>query len=121
MTINELTQLFSGLTVTKQRKIAINEIGKYLLDRGYEVSYQLPIVETKDWRSSKNAIDIVAAKDDQVIAIELDNKIPGTNALMKLQGIDSNYTKVILLRNKAYGNRVIGRNLYALGIRTMIF
>ena len=117
MTKDAITTLLFNLQLPDKAKPAREAVINRLKRAGYKVTTNLPI-ETKSNSGRALYIEIIAVKGDEILAIEVDRRVPGSKALIKMQSLDDNYTKIILLRNANYGIRTIGKNLFVVGVNS---
>jgi hypothetical protein len=92
-----MDSLFEGLTITDHAKTAQNEIIEHLKSKGYSCNSEHIVTYRGDHRQGR--IDIVATKNNQVVAIEVDKCSPRKKSMVKLNNFKADGKYVLLRKN----------------------
>jgi len=88
--------MFENLKLTDNAKIAQYEVRDYMQSLGYKCILEYGVKDRYDGNSGR--IDIVCFKNNETIAIEVDNKKPRKKSIYKLENFNAN-KKYVICRN----------------------
>lgn len=88
--------MFENLKLTDNAKLAQNEVRNYMQSLGYKCILEYKVKDRYDGNSGR--IDIVCFKNNETIAIEVDNKKPRKKSIYKLENFNAN-KKYVICRN----------------------
>ena len=86
-----------GLCVSDNARVAQEEVANWLEKRGYSCTLEVPVADRGDGRSGR--VDLMAERDGNQVAIEIDRDSPREKSLVKLRQFAC--AKVVVVRNGA--------------------
>lgn len=105
--------LFSGLIVSNDSHLAHSQVVAHLRAQGWACQREYSVADRGD--GHPGAIDILAAKQGVLLAIEIDRKSPRQKSIVKLRRVSADY-RVVLLRGGRRSQKVDDIHIVSLGV-----